>query len=703
MASVQPGRRIRRLDVERKSSIWLAALLLIPGSQAWCMDADQAERLAESLRLSREYQTARADRADEELRKENERRLSSPASLPITAKWRPATKEELAMKSDPGAPGAAAIFLYTESRRDDVQRRELIYRQIKILTEEGRDLANISINYDRKRAPISRIEARVIQPDGKIVPFKGKVYDRPLASNREMSWRVKSLALPAVRVGSIIEYRFWRELPTSEPVRWMLNQELFTRHARFSLRSGPGGFPRWSFSRALPAGTEAPRRDADGTVHMEAHNIAPLVIEDYMPPPQDLVLSVNFTYFSGDLAALMPPAMFWRAFGEAQWQSIEAFLGDSAQAAQRVHGIVASEDGAGQKVRKLYEHVRGLGNVDIPESMDDKAEKKCSRNRQTVLEVGVDGCGTTAQLQLYFLALVRAAGVPAAPVLAASRAERFFSPDSKEPSRIDDLLIAATIDGQDVLLNPAVPFLPYGSLFWFETGVPGLKLSDSGGEWFTTPMPGPADAVTRRTARLVLTEDGALEGTVTVRHSGHEATSRMMQLFLADEPTRLSALEQDLRRVLAVPADIAVERQPDWRGSNGTLEIEYRVKVRDWVLSSGDRLMVGVGLFGGEQKGKFIPATREQPIYFEFPFTTEDEIEIVLPAGLKLQSAPARQVSPDAALKYTTRVEPGEGSVSIHRSLAHNLMLALQSQYPRVKGFYELVRSGDQDQVILAK
>jgi hypothetical protein len=177
----------------------------------------------------------------------------------------------------------------------------------------------------------------------------------------------------------------------------------------------------------------------------------------------------------------------------------------------------------------------------------------------------------------------------------------------------------------------------------------------------------------------------------------------MMQLFLADEPTRLSALEQDLRRVLAVPADIAVERQPDWRGSNGTLEIEYRVKVRDWVLSSGDRLMVGVGLFGGEQKGKFIPATREQPIYFEFPFTTEDEIEIVLPAGLKLQSAPARQVSPDAALKYTTRVEPGEGSVSIHRSLAHNLMLALQSQYPRVKGFYELVRSGDQDQVILAK
>jgi hypothetical protein len=584
-----------------------------------------------------------------------------------------------------------------------MQKRELVYRQIKVLAEQGRDLANISISYDKNRDPVTRVEARVIQPDGKVVPFKGEVYDRPLASGQQVSWRTRSIALPDVRVGSVIEYRYWRELRGAEPARWILNQGLFTRHARFYLQPALGAFPSWSYSRALPAGTDGPMRNPTGVLEMEVHDMPPLVLEDYMPPPDNLVVSVDFTRGPGDILSLMPAADYWRAFGQAQWQAIEAFLGDPDQAAQRVRGILRNEEGAEQKVRKIHEHVRGLGNVDIPGSMDEKTEKKCRRVRKNALEVGKDGCGSTGELQLYFLALVHAAGVAATPVLAASRAERLFVPDTKEPSRIDDLLIAVTIDGREVLLNPAIPLLPYGSLLWFQTAVPGFRLAASGGEWFTTPMPTPADAVTRRKARFVLAEDGALEGTVVVTHTGHEATKRAMKLFLADEKTRLTALEQDLRRSLATPADITVVRQPDWQANNGVLEIEYRVKVRDWALASGERLMVGIGLFGGEQIGKFIPSRREQPIYFEHPFTTEDEVEVILPAGFKLQSAPARQVSPDAALKYVTTVTPTEGGVSIHRSLTHNLLLALQSQYPRVKDFYEVVRSGDQAQVVVAR
>jgi hypothetical protein len=152
-----------------------------------------------------------------------------------------------------------------------------------------------------------------------------------------------------------------------------------------------------------------------------------------------------------------------------------------------------------------------------------------------------------------------------------------------------------------------------------------------------------------------------------------------------------------------VPADISVVRQPDWRAVDGVLEIEYRVRIQQWAVTSGDRLMVGVGLFGNEQIGKFIATTREHPIYFRFPFTVEDELHISLPAGYKLQNSPARQVSSDTALKYSTSVESGQGVVSIHRSLTHNLLMARQNQYPRVKGFYELVRSGDQEQVVLAR
>jgi hypothetical protein len=48
-------------------------------------------------------------------------------------------------------------------------------------------------------------------------------------------------------------------------------------------------------------------------------------------------------------------------------------------------------------------------------------------------------------------------------------------------------------------------------------------------------------------------------------------------------------------------------------------------------------------------------------------------------------------------------VESSANVVSIHRSLTHNLLLAKQNQYPRVKSFYELVRSGDQEQIVLTR
>lgn len=676
----------------------LAAVLLVPGAQGFCQTSGDVADLLSRIRESQnEYQRREQDRQLQEQLKADQR----AAATQLTAKWRSVTKEERAMTSEPRAPGAAAVYLYTEYKRDDVLSREFVYRQIKILTEQGRDLANISINYDKDRDPLLRVEARVIQPDGKTVAFKGTIHDTPLTSGRQMSWRARSFALPDVRVGSIIEYRYWREMRDPDPMKWMLNQALFTRHARYQLQPVLGAFPAWSYSRAPPAGIEGPKLKSDGVLQMEVHNMPPLVVEDYMPPLENAVLSVDFTH--GGAVAALPPATYWRAYGEYQWQGIEAFLGDPAQAVQHLAGILGNEDGVEQKVRKIHEHVRRLGNLDIPGLMDEKTQQQCSRERKSALEVGKDGCGSTGELQLYFMALVRAAGVPAVPVLVASRAERFFLPDAKNASHIDDLLIAVTIDRREVLLNPSVPFIPYGGLFWFQTGVPGFRLAASGGEWFTTPMPTPADAVTRRKARLVLTEDGALEGTVVVRHAGHAATARVMQLYLADDQTRRSALEQDLRRTLAMPADVTVVRQPGWQDNNGILEIEYQVKVRDWALTSGERLMVGIGLFGGEQIGKFTAPTREQPMYFEFPFATEDEVEIVLPAGYRLEIAPARQVSPDAALRYVTAVKSIEGGVSIRRTLSHNLLLALPNQYPRVKQFYELVRSGDQEQVILAR
>ena len=81
--------------------------------------------------------------------------------------WQPISQEELKLTAEPKAPGAPAICLYRQVDRDDNRpSHEFNYVRIKILTEEGRKYADIEIPFNKERASIHAIKARVTKPDG---------------------------------------------------------------------------------------------------------------------------------------------------------------------------------------------------------------------------------------------------------------------------------------------------------------------------------------------------------------------------------------------------------------------------------------------------------------------------------------------------------------------------------------------------------
>ena len=52
--------------------------------------------------------------------------------------WRPVTQDELAMTSEPLAPGATAIYLYRQIDQHHEVGLERVYHQLKVLGEAGR-------------------------------------------------------------------------------------------------------------------------------------------------------------------------------------------------------------------------------------------------------------------------------------------------------------------------------------------------------------------------------------------------------------------------------------------------------------------------------------------------------------------------------------------------------------------------------------
>jgi hypothetical protein len=155
--------------------------------------------------------------------------------------FQPISPEELKMTEEPRAPGAPAIILYRQVDRDDNVHtpHEDSYIRIKILKEEGRKYADIEIPFYKEHGKnVVNLRARTIRPDGSVVNFDGKIFEKQIAKAKGLKYLAKTFTLPEVQVGSIIEYYYTYDLSEHYVYdsHWILSQELFTRHAKFSLR-----------------------------------------------------------------------------------------------------------------------------------------------------------------------------------------------------------------------------------------------------------------------------------------------------------------------------------------------------------------------------------------------------------------------------------------------------------------------------------
>ena len=114
------------------------------------------------------------------------------------------------MTSEPKAPGAPAIILFRQVDRDDNQSgtHEDDYVRVKILTEEGRKYADVQIPYWKGNLKITKFHARTIKPDGSIVNFEGKPFEKTIVKAHGVKLLAKTFAMPEAGVGSILEYSY---------------------------------------------------------------------------------------------------------------------------------------------------------------------------------------------------------------------------------------------------------------------------------------------------------------------------------------------------------------------------------------------------------------------------------------------------------------------------------------------------------------
>jgi hypothetical protein len=631
------------------------------------------------------------------------------ATSPLWAgdSFQPVSPEELKMTSEPLAPGAPALILFRQVDRDDrgLTAHEDDYFRIKILTEEGRKYADIEIPFFKEEGDVVNVHGRTIRRDGSVVNFSGKVFEKSIVKTKGIKYMAKTFTLPDVEVGGIIEYYFTTDMKEHFifDSHWILNDQLFTKTAKFSLKPYTNDYVpfhvRWMW-HGLPPGTAQPAEGPDHVIRLEASNIPAFRAEDYMPPENEMKSRVDFIYSDEPFEA--DTAKFWKKIGKKRNDQLESFIGKRKAMEQAVATIVSPGDPPEVKLRKIYDRVQLVRNTSYEaEKTQQEQKREKEKDPDNVEAIWKKQYANGRDLTWLYLALVRAAGIEAYGMWVPDRRNYFFSPQVMDGNRLDANVVVVKLDGKDVFCDPGAAFMPFGLLPWLETGISGLRLDKDGGTWLQTTLPPSASSGIERKSELQLSGTGDLEGKLTVTYTGLEAARVRVGERLADEAERKKFLEDEVRESIPVAAEAELTNKPDWKSSSPALVAEFNLKVPGWVSGAGRRALLPVGLFSAPEKHLFDHAERVHPIYFEYPFRRMDDVSIELPLGWQISTLPSPQQNDGHVVSYTMRAENKKGTLHVNRELNVDILLMDQKYYSALRNFFQVVRTGDEQQIIL--
>lgn len=626
--------------------------------------------------------------------------------------WLPIAPEDLALKDNPKSPGAHAMILY---RANDVSEKYVStdgayiteYLRIKIFTQEGTEVGNVEIPFRKEASDIKDVRARTIKPDGSIVNFEGKPFEKIIEKRSGEKYLAKTFTLPDVQPGCIIEYRYRRQYKPHflYDEYWVLSSDLYTREGHFSIypySSSYESFPLYFRQFGLSA-KATPERQPNGTYALTVHDIPGIADEAYMPPLRTIEARVEFYHLEEGTPLNETQDHFW-ARTEKKWNDeLEHFINKKNVLEQEVSRIVSPGDSPEVKLRKIYARVQQIRDLSMELAKTEKEDKQENLKKNSNVEDMLHhGYGNGREMNFLFVGLARAAGFESAEVFVAPRNVNFFYPQLLDASELGADIVWAHAGTQDYYLDPAALYFPFGILPWYETNTNGIRLSKKPNDFVTVPLAASGDATVVRHAELSIDEDGLATGKLAVDFSGQEAALWRESMHLQDETGRKKTLEDDIKGWLPAGSNFELTKIDNWDKTDMPLHVEGTMKLPAFGSPVGRRILIPATTFVAPQHKAFESAIRHNAIYFRFPNEEIDDVKFQGPAGYKIETVPAaKAIKPGTVVSYEISASQQGSQVEVKRHLVINGLMFPLEYYASLRSFFNTVKSNDEVQIVL--
>ena len=638
------------------------------------------------------------------------------ASVPARAEqWTPPTAEELALTSVPEAPGANAICLLREQTTEDKQHMFSVHERIKVLTAAGAEHGDIELRYlqgGSSSFSLDELAGRTIHPDGTVIPFTGKPYEKLISKTSGSRYMAKIFSLPDVTPGSILEYRYKVRYGDNVYMSpdWYVQDDLFTRRVHYLWRPTDKmlvtGDDRQqpissiSWTPILPAGAAVQQaKDASGQLSFELNttNIPAVFNEEYAPPLQSFSYRVLF-YFT----PYRTREEFWSKEGKYWAKKEDKFIGPGPAVKTAVAELAGPSDSPEQKLRKLYDAVQKLENTDNTRAHSTSEDKAQGLNAvRNTDDVWLRRRGSGDQLADLFVAMARAAGFKAYAMSVTRRDRSFFFENYLSTSQLDDTLAIVNINGKDETFDPGTHLCPYHELAWQHQSVQGLRQIDGGSIIAsTTNSPYTVSHVTR-VADLTLDEHGVATGTITLTYAGSPALRWRQRYASEDEAAVRHELATELEQELPGSLKIALVSMTAIDSPDRPLMAKFTA-VGPIGSAAGRRLVLPAALFESGERPMFPHEKRQLAVAFDYSYYYQDAVRFRLPNTLAVESAPAAaNLNFDKLALFNMAAETTANAVTIRRNEALAQTIFLPTEYTALRKFRQTIEGADQESVVL--
>ncbi|MGH9755829.1 MAG: DUF3857 domain-containing protein [Blastocatellia bacterium] len=627
--------------------------------------------------------------------------LSAPAQAQA---WKPMDPAHLALKAPVVEKDADAEALLWEVYVNDAsENTEYIHLlRIKIFSERGKESqSKIDISYVTG-TNVRDISGRTIKPDGSIVELKkDAIFDREIVKFGGVKLKAKSFAMPGVEPGAIIEYR-WREVVeggVANNVPLYFQREIPVHMARYYLKPSPDLiYPMRSITFA--GKNTGFVKDKDGYYRTEMTNL-PAFREEPRMPPADQVRTWMLVYYASD--EKKDPMIYWKDLGKKFHEVVKGEMkvnDDIRRAATEAIGDAPAPE---QKLERLFNFCRAkIKNINDDASGLTADQIKKMKENKSAVDTLKRGYGTGSDINFLFAALAAAAGFEARYAILSDRSRRFFDPNFTNPYFMRAYNIAVKVGDKWQFFDPGSTYVAFGMLHWQEEGIQAL-VCDAKEPHFALTQLSPAEkSVTKRTAKLKLSEDGALEGAVRVEYSGHFAVSMKEDYDEETPEQREKKLSDEVKtRLGGTISEIKIE------GANDPLKplaYSYKISVPGYAERTGKRLFLQPAFF---QKGvgqMFSTSGRQHDIYFRYLWTEEDQVVIELPEGYALDNADSPG---DLAFgevghcKITIGVTQDQRTLEYKRNFKFTALIFQKETYPSLKQAFDVLHQRDNHAITL--